>query len=73
MTKTRHSWTKTPDGYGQRTYYECTCVKCELISCSDGYARERVYRWKGPPELRWAERAPACPPDLATAKAKAAA
>jgi hypothetical protein len=37
-----------------------------LIRSSSGYDLERVYRWEGPPVLRWSERAPACPPDLAT-------
>jgi hypothetical protein len=63
-SKRRHSWTKPArQSMGDQT---CTCLKCGLIRSSSGYDLERVYRWEGPPVLRWRERAPACPPDLAT-------
>jgi hypothetical protein len=69
--KRRHSWTKPTNAelydycHPERT---ATCIRCGLIRLSSGYDLRRSYRWEGPPQLWWEERAPACPPDLATGR-----
>jgi hypothetical protein len=69
LKRQRYRWTKDDnDTSNPKPERNSICLQCGLRRRSSGYDLQRWYVWDGPPRLYWEERAPACPPDLATGR-----